>query len=754
MLHGFLLSSLVGGVSQAWAQSQVPASGKTLVRLDYPRSIEVPLPDGSFHELSHDLSDRLNGALTRSGEVIVLEDALPVAVVPHARTRSGGYEWASFPVESIRIGVRVRELSFQTGARGDRTLYGWDERMRDPFLDEVDSDVKPGTNEFSAAGGKLSFFDEHFAPNDNNWLWGSYSGLDLSEGLSLNVLLAYMKIVVRSFKARVLLELDITSRAGTATQALSVPTQASGFYFDLAGGYLGYSGGVLAARRDAMIRAVAAAVESTSGRILTEVRRSTRVAALDGLVKSGADGEQLALLATGPHAGIPAGVIYQDAESGFQVETTDIPSSSGTIARVVEPGAKPPVVGTVLVASPTKGAFRGLARAEQVDPELLASEVVNTRGIQLPSIDFKKYGVSELSEVMLFLKSLAQAALLPYRIYRWWMYDQTFHKTADFILSYKKAHASLGNWLEAARKSPWGRAIGLATVPQVPERAVRAPVVAVIDTGVDYNHPVLHDSIAIEDETWTDSFGRRNRIGWDYYSGDARPFDENDHGTELASLVVAVAPHARILPLKAFNAWGMTSSQALYSSVQHAIAAQADIILMGWSTEVDSRALSLALDAADAAGILMVAAAGDRGRKVDGGSVRAYPASGAETHELLIAVGALNETGALLGEGVKDPRKLHSNWGATSVQVSAPGEGILVARPRTRVGKGSGTSISAALVAGALARIASLDRGGDAGTPERRSAALEWKAQLLHDAGLVPALERYIEAGRALRIGQ
>jgi len=729
--------------------------GKTIVSLEYPPVLEVPLPDGGFHELSHDLSDRLNGALTSSGEVLVLEEAERTAGPSGRQTRAlraSGYEWSSFPVPAVSIRVGVREVSFATGARGDRTLYGWDERMRDPFLEHGDtSGVKPGTNEFAPTGDSLGAFDRHFAPNDGNVFWGSYSGLDLSEGLSLNALLAYMRIIIRSFRARVILELEMEEHATGRVTALKVPAQASGFYFDIAGGYLGYSGGVLASRRDAMIRAVGQAVSVSSRTVLEYIRRTTRRVALDGVLHE--DGRTLALLATGPGARLPAGIRFSTSDRDWLVETTDIPSSTGTVARVVASGGSNPTPGMLLFEE--RGSPGGaLARSIDGEEEPLQPDIARTGGLKLPSIDFKKYGITELSDAALFFKSLADAVFLPYRIYRWWMYDQSYHKKPDAMLSRKKSHASLANWVAAARGSSWAKGVGLDQVPEVPVRAVRNPVVAIIDTGVDYNHPVLHSRMALEAAPFTDTFGRTNRLGWDFFSGDARPFDENDHGTELASLVLTVAPHARILPLKAFNAWGMTSSQAIYSSVRQAIESRADIILMGWSTERENRTLRLALEAAEAAGVPTVIAAGDRGRNLSHGFARASPALEAGAFELPVVVGALERRGVLLGEGKPDPRGLASNWGISSVDIAAPGEELSVCRPRARVGLGSGTSYAAALVAGALARVASLETAEFLTADVRKASARSWKERLLKEARRERGLGRVISEGRVLQVSE
>ncbi len=115
-------------------------------------------------------------------------------------------------------------------------------------------------------------------------------------------------------------------------------------------------------------------------------------------------------------------------------------------------------------------------------------------------------------------------------------------------------------------------------------------------------------------------------------------------------------------------------------------------------------------------------------------------------------VGALDRRGLLLGEGKPDPRRASSNWGVGVVDITAPGDELTVCRPRARAGTGNGTSYSAALVAGALARVASLDPAEFLTASERKAAARAWKERLLREAHRESGILHAISEGRALLV--
>src|SRR6202008_3818249 len=78
------------------------------------------------------------------------------------------------------------------------------------------------------------------------------------------------------------------------------------------------------------------------------------------------------------------------------------------------------------------------------------------------------------------------------------------------------------------------------------------------------------------------------------------------HGTMVAGMIHAVAPEARLIPIKAFDAYGFTTTFKITSAVYEAISLGADVINMSFSTTQYSDALKHAIDAAKNAGISIV----------------------------------------------------------------------------------------------------------------------------------------------------
>lgn len=201
-------------------------------------------------------------------------------------------------------------------------------------------------------------------------------------------------------------------------------------------------------------------------------------------------------------------------------------------------------------------------------------------------------------------------------------------------------------------------------------------VVAVIDSGVDPDHPDLQENLLPMEDVWQEFGGgdrllnRRTRDIYDYAGTDG-----NGHGTHVAGVIGAVLNNAqgvagiagqkvKILPIKVTNLRGETSAALLVEGIQRAIERKANVINMSiGSVGADqgiSRSLSLALDAALNAGITIVAASGnesERSRNVvaDVSLPAAFPG--------IIAVGSFLENNAVAD---------YSNGGDT-LDLLAPG---------------------------------------------------------------------------------
>lgn len=162
------------------------------------------------------------------------------------------------------------------------------------------------------------------------------------------------------------------------------------------------------------------------------------------------------------------------------------------------------------------------------------------------------------------------------------------------------------------------------------------------------------------------------------------------HGTMVAGLIRLVAPETKIMPLKAFRADGSSTTSAIVRAIYYAVEKGADVINMSFSLAQPSEELERAILHATQRGVICVAAAGNGGQET-----LAYPAA------LSSVIGVASTT-------LQDARAPFSNFGAALVKVSAPGEDLLTPYPGGRYALVSGTSFSAALVSGAAAVLVSV----------------------------------------------
>jgi subtilisin family serine protease len=202
-------------------------------------------------------------------------------------------------------------------------------------------------------------------------------------------------------------------------------------------------------------------------------------------------------------------------------------------------------------------------------------------------------------------------------------------------------------------------------------------LVAVIDSGIDGNHPELAGSIAESFDALTS------------------PTGPHKHGTAIAGLIAAhaklmgAAPDAKILAVRAFDpkdadAEGTTFN--ILKGIDWAAGHDARVINMSFAGPSDP-AVRRSLEAARKKGIVLVAAAGNAGAK----SPPLYPAADPN----MIAVSATDAEDKLLEQSNRGPY----------ITVAAPGAHILVASPESGYDVSSGTSYSAAAVSGVALMI-------------------------------------------------
>lgn len=210
-------------------------------------------------------------------------------------------------------------------------------------------------------------------------------------------------------------------------------------------------------------------------------------------------------------------------------------------------------------------------------------------------------------------------------------------------------------------------------------------IAAVLDTGVHLTHPDL---------------ASRLLPGRDMVADDAVPNDEGPggfgwgHGTHVAGVIARMAPRSQILPVRVLDANGRGNVFTLAYAIEWATAQGADVINLSLGAEGDSQVLAEAIAAAQAQGVIVVAAAGN-----DASNIVQYPAGYAG----VLAVTAVDD------QNVKAD---FANFGANWVDLAAPGVGITSTVPYSG-GMGyaswSGTSMATAFVSGAALLARALD---------------------------------------------
>ena len=241
----------------------------------------------------------------------------------------------------------------------------------------------------------------------------------------------------------------------------------------------------------------------------------------------------------------------------------------------------------------------------------------------------------------------------------------------------------------------------------------RQIVVAVIDTGVDYTHPDLAPNMwvnpgeipgnGIDD----DGNGYIDDVyGYDFYNDDGNPMDDHYHGTHCAGTIGAVGNNGqgvagvcwnvKIMAIKFLNSNGSGTTEGAVSAIEYSILMGAKLSSNSWGSDSDDPALKDAINAAGAAGMLFISAAGNYGSNND--IYPFYPAS--YDCPSLVAVAATDRY---------DNRSSFSNYGLTSVDLGAPGSDILSCQPGNSYQYLNGTSMATPHVAGASALIWSIN---------------------------------------------
>ncbi len=253
----------------------------------------------------------------------------------------------------------------------------------------------------------------------------------------------------------------------------------------------------------------------------------------------------------------------------------------------------------------------------------------------------------------------------------------------------------------------------------------REPIVAIIDTGIDINHPELYNHIWINegeipgDGIDNDGNGYIDDVnGWDFYNNDSSVchygadqittsfIDNDNHGTHLAGIIAAQANNeigiagiasnvnVKIMPLKIHGGSnGKGTIANAIKAIKYATIMGADICNMSWGTTIYSASLEEVMKEST---MLFITAAGNEGNLND--TIPIYPAS--FDLKNMISVTFIDADGQLPPD---------ANRGAESIDIAAPGKDIF----STTVGSYqtmSGSSMAAPHISAVAAMVYSLGK--------------------------------------------
>jgi subtilisin family serine protease len=283
--------------------------------------------------------------------------------------------------------------------------------------------------------------------------------------------------------------------------------------------------------------------------------------------------------------------------------------------------------------------------------------------------------------------------------------------------------------------------------PQAWDRQTTCSKVAVLDSGVDKDHPDLRPNVWVnsnekksngkddDDNGYVDDY-----YGVDIVDGKGSGLDDNGHGTHVAGIIGAAGNNANgvsgicwrttIIAVKFLDERGRGGVSDAVAAIEYAVRRKAKVINCSFGSSSKSKSLEDAVEYAKDKGALLVVAAGNDGDNLERDPQ--YPA--AYTDGNILSVAATTASDTLAG---------FSNYGSESVDLAAPGQNILSTLPGGEFGLQDGTSMAAPLVAGAAALLRKVDDSLSYG---------ELKAALRDQVDRVPSLDGRVVSGGRLNV--
>ncbi|TAE61319.1 MAG: peptidase S8 [Nostocales cyanobacterium] len=234
-------------------------------------------------------------------------------------------------------------------------------------------------------------------------------------------------------------------------------------------------------------------------------------------------------------------------------------------------------------------------------------------------------------------------------------------------------------------------------------------IVAVLDTGVDYNHNDLNSNIWVNTKEIAgngiddDGNGFIDDVrGWNFDSNNNNVLDDNGHGTHVSGTIAAkndgngvtgIAYNSQIMAVKVLDESGSGSYLSIANGIRYAVDNGANVINLSLGGNNGNNTLKSAIEYANSKNVIVVMAAGN-----EGASQPSYPARYADNFGL--AVGAVNQNNQM--------SDFSNRAGSQEIKyVTAPGESIYSTVPNNQYATYSGTSMAAPHVAGVVALMLS-----------------------------------------------